>query len=188
MNWKKYSQRGLLLFSFFLLPCSGSWATVTINHAGMELRKDEVLYLSARFELSINGRMEEALLKGIPLTFAVRIEVFQPRRYLWSKTVAVITQRYYLEYLPLSQQYLLKNLNSGAQNVLPTLAVALAVLGTIVDLPVIDSSLLIADESYRGRMKVMLEHDELPLPLHLQSYLSRDWSLESSWYSWPINF
>ncbi len=183
--------RYLLVFLLLLAPLQAvqaAAASVTINQAGMTLHQDEVFYLSASFDLTINERMEEALLKGVPLTFAIDIEVFQPRRYLWPRVVAAITQRYRLEYLPLSQQYLLKNLNSGAQNVLPTLAVALAVLGTVVDLPVIDSSLLIADESYMGRMKVGLEHDELPLPLHLQSYLTPGWTLESGWYSWPINF
>ncbi len=168
----------------------GRGASVEIVQAGMRLHEDDVFYLDGRFDLRLNPTMREALLRGIPLTFVIDVEIYRPRRYLWDETVAEIEQAFRLEYLSLSQQYLLRNLNLGdkAQIVLPTLDVALSVLGTIVDLPVIDSSLLAPEETYRGRMRVALRVDDLPLPLRLQSYMSSDWTLESDWYSWPIRF
>ena len=182
------------LFFCLLMPAvaddAGDEASVEIVKAKMTLHDDDVFYLDGRFNLSLNATMREALLRGIPLTFVIHVEVTHPRRYLWDRTVAEIDQAFRLEYLSLSQQYLLRNLNldSHARTVLPTLDVALSVLGTIIDLPVIDSSLLVPDETYRGRMKVELRVDDLPLPLRLQSYMSSDWTLESDWYSWPIRF
>ena len=169
---------------------SADVARVEIVKAKTTLHDDDVFYLDGRFNLSLNATMREALLRGIPLTFVIHVEVMQPRDYLWDRRVAAIDQAFRLEYLSLSQQYLLRNLNLDrhAQTVLPTLDVALSVLGTIIDLPVIDSSLLVPEETYRGRMKVELRVDDLPLPLRLQSYLSSEWTLESDWYSWPIRF
>lgn len=162
-------------------------ANVEILSAGAVL-KDQVYYLNARFRLRLKPQMVEALHAGIPLTFSVIVEVYRPRSYIWDAQVALLEQRYELSYQALSQQYVLKNLNSGVVNNFPNLVAASDVLGTIVELPILDRNLLSPDDEYRGRMQVRLDREELPLPLRLQSYFYSDWTLVSDWYSWPIQF
>ena len=160
---------------------------VEILSAGAML-KDQVYYLTARFRLRLKPHMVEALHAGIPLTFSVSVEVYRLRDYLWDAQVAVLEQRYRLSYQALIEQYELKNLNSGVENDFPNLIAASDVLGTIVDLPILDRNLLDPDDEYRGRLQVRLDREELPLPLRLQSYFYSDWTLASDWYSRPIHF
>jgi hypothetical protein len=100
--------------------------------------------------------------------------------------VAELQQRYQLVYLPLTQQYQVRNLNSGALHNLPSLQVALSVLGTIVDLPLLDRELLADGNAYQARMRVELDIEELPLPLRLLSYFTDEWRLRSEWYEWSL--
>ena len=55
--------------------------------------------------------------------------------------------RYELEYRPLSQRYIVRNLNSGDQDSFATLYSALNNLGRVQGLPVIDDALLEADQT-----------------------------------------
>jgi len=162
-------------------------SNVEILSAGAVL-KGQVYYLNARFRLRLKPQMVEALHAGIPLTFTVSVEVYRSRSYLWDAQVALLEQRYELSYQALTEQYALKNLNSGVENDFPNLIAASDVLGTIVELPILDRNLLNPDDEYRGRMRVRLDREELPLPLRLQSYFYSDWTLASDWYSWPIHF
>jgi hypothetical protein len=160
-------------------------AGVQINQVRTHLQND-VFYLDARLGYVLTEPMLEALHKSVPLTFVLNIEVFRQRSYIWDASVAELEQRYQLEYLPLTQQYQVRNLNSGALHNLPSLEVALSVLGTIVDLPLLDRELLADDETYQARMRVELDIEELPLPLRLLSYFTDEWRLRSEWYTWSL--
>jgi len=165
----------------------GDRPNVEILSAGAVL-KHQVYYLNARFRLRLKPQMVEALHAGIPLTFSVSVEVYRPRNYLWDAGVALLEQRYRLTYQPLTEHYVLKNLNSGVENDFPNLVAASDVLGTVVELPILDRNLLNPDDEYRGRMRVRMDREDLPLPLRLQSYFYSDWTLASDWYTWPIHF
>ncbi len=169
------------------LAQEGDESSLEILSAGAVL-KNQVYYLNARFRLRLKPQMVEALHAGIPLTFSVSVEVDRPRSYIWDAEVALLEQRYRLTYQALTENYVLKNLNSGVENDFPNLIAASDVLGTIVELPILDRNLLNPDDEYRGRMRVRLDREYLPLPLRLQSYFYSDWTLASDWYSWPIHF
>lgn len=158
---------------------------IVINEVQTKLA-DKVYYLDAHIDYSLTEPMYEALHKGVPLTFVLDIEIARVRHYWLNDTVAELQQRYQLEYQVLTQQYLVRNLNSGLQFNLPSLDVALSVLGTVVDLPVLDSQLLDAGESYTGFLRAQLDIEELPLPLRVMSYFSSEWRLRSEWKTWPF--
>ena len=147
---------------------------------------NEVYYLDAQLDYVLTEPMLEAVHKSVPLTFVLYIEVFQQRNYLWDDVIADLEQRYQLVYLPLTQQYQVRNLNSGALHNLPSLQIALSVLGTVVDLPLLDKDLLASDTAYQTRLRVQLDIEELPVPLRLLSYFSDEWRLRSEWYSWSL--
>ncbi|MBK9131799.1 MAG: DUF4390 domain-containing protein [Gammaproteobacteria bacterium] len=158
---------------------------VIVREAHTEL-KDDVYYLQANIEYRFSQPALEAMQKGVPLTVVMRIEILQERNYLWSQKVAALEQRYQLSFHALSQQYMLRNLNSGSQYIFPSLDAARTVLGTIVDLPVIDGNLLEDGARYTGRLMAELDVDQLPTPLRLLALVSKDWQLNSEWYSWPL--
>jgi len=175
----------VLAFLLLLSPASLLAAGVQVQQVQTRLQ-DEVYYLNARLEYELTEPMLEALHKSVPLTFVLHIEVFRQRDYLWDDGVADLEQRYQLGYLPLTQQYQVRNLNSGALHNLPSLQIALSVLGTVVDLPLLDKALLSADEPYQARLRAQLDIEGLPVPLRLLSYFSDEWRVRSEWYSWPL--
>jgi hypothetical protein len=63
---------------------------------------------------------------------------------------------------------------------------ALAGLGRIADLPVIDAALLDPEASYRMRLRAVLDQNTLPGPLRLIAFWSSGFRLASDWYGWTI--
>jgi len=160
--------------------------------AGVEVKqvntylKGDVYYLDAQLQYVLTEKMLEALHKSVSLTFVLEIEVLRHRSYIWDTQVAGLEQRYRLDYLPLTQQYQVSNLNSGSVHNLPSLDVALSVLGAVLQLPLLDRELLSPDAIYTGRMRAQLDVEELPVPLRLLSYFADEWRLGSEWYSWSL--
>ena len=100
--------------------------------------------------------------------------------------IAQLRQRFQLQYHALTEQYIVKNLNSGAQNTAPTLNTALYYLRDIDNIPLIDQQLLNPSQHYQVRLKVSMEFDSLPVPLKLSAYMSRSWWLGSDWFVWDL--
>jgi Domain of unknown function (DUF4390) len=160
-------------------------ALFSVNDAKTVLSGD-VYHLEARLEYQFPQEVLAALDNGVTLTLVLDIEVFAARRYLWDDVIATLEQRYEIQYHALSEQYLLRNLNSGSQRVYATLAAALSTLGEITSLPILDAYLLAADESYMVRVRSRLDLASLPVPLQLKAYVSQKWWLSSGWYSWGL--
>lgn len=158
---------------------------VIVREAHTDL-KDDVYYLQANIDYRFSRPALEAMEKGVPLTVVMRIEILRERNYMWSQKVASLEQRYQLSFHALSQQYMLRNLNSGSQYTFPSFDAARTVLGTIVDLPVIDGNLLEDGARYTGRLMAELDVDQLPVPLRLLALVFGDWQLNSEWFSWPL--
>jgi hypothetical protein len=147
---------------------------------------DKVYYLNARIDFELSDKVLEVMHKGVPIVVVLDIEFQRSRKLLWNDDIAQLVQRYQLDYHALTRQYLVTNLNSGSQHSFPTLEVALALLGTVVDLPVLDKQLLEKDGQYVGSMRASVDVAELPTPLRLRAYFSSDWHLSSEWYSWIL--
>lgn len=158
---------------------------VVINQAGTEIR-DEVYYLDAGISYRFSPQMLEALHKGVPLTVELEIEITRSRSYMWDETVAELQQRYRLSYHALTRQYVIRNLNSGSRHTFPSLEAAVSVLGTVVDLPILDSNLLAHEQIYFGNIRAQLDVDELPVPLRVLALIRDEWRLSSDWYTWRL--
>lgn len=142
--------------------------------------------LDARLQLILSAEALEALNSGVPLTIELNLEVIRIRA-LWLDDVeAALTVTYQLEYRPLSQRYVLRNLNSGDQDSFSTLYSALNNLGRIQGLPVIDDALLDPDSAYRMRLRALLSTRQYPAPLRILFFWRSQWQLTSDWYQWNL--
>jgi len=142
--------------------------------------------LEARLQLILSADALDALNSGVPLTIELNLEVIRVRG-LWLDDVeAALTVTYELEYRPLSQRYILRNLNSGDQDSFATLYSALNNLGRIQNLPVIDDALLQTDSSYRMRLRALLSTRQYPAPLRILFFWRSQWQLQSDWYEWKL--
>lgn len=159
----------------------------TIQHAEVSL-VNKVYQLSADMDYKLNDDVRDAIDSGVPLIMVLDIELYKPRNYIWDKNVAELQQRYKLQYHALAEQYIVTNLNSGAQQTYHSLPAAIGSLRSVHDLPVIDAQLLDPRINYTMRLRVRLELSSLPVPLRLIAYLNSKWrKLTSEWYPLVLN-
>jgi hypothetical protein len=148
--------------------------------------QDDVYHITMRLDYRFSPEVLEAIRSGVPMVLVMDIELFRTRKYWWDKEIAELQQRFQLQYHALAEQYIVRNLNSGAQYTAPTLNTALYYMQDVENLPLIDQQLLESNEQYRVRARVSLEFDALPAPLKFSAYTSRDWWLGSQWYEWSL--
>jgi hypothetical protein len=147
---------------------------------------DKVYHLNAKIEYLFSNEALKALDNGVPLVVELTIEIDRNREYVWDETVATLRQRYQLSYEALTQRYVVTNLNSGADSYYPRRAAAVAAMGDVVNIPILDAGLLNPAEHYMARLRVRLDLDALPVPLRVIGYFSGNWRISSEWYSWPL--
>lgn len=147
---------------------------------------DGVLELDARLQLLLSNEANDALTSGVPLTIELQLDVIRMRRFMPDAGVAELRVQHELEYRPLSQRYIVRNLNSGEQESFATLYSALNNLGRVQGLPIIDESLLDANSNYRLRLRALLSTQQYPAPLRMLFFWRDQWQLASDWYEWRL--
>ena len=142
--------------------------------------------LDARLQLVLSSEALEALNAGVPLTIEVQVQMIRKRRFYMDALDAELAVRFELEFRPLSQRYIVRNLNSGDQDSFATLYSALNNLGRITELPLIDDALLAPGKDYRVRARAMLQTQQYPAPLRLVFFWRSQWQLQSEWLEWTL--
>lgn len=148
--------------------------------------RDDVYLLDADIDFRFSEASLEALQNGIPLVLEIQIKVEKPREWLWSETVASLSQRHRLQYHALSDRYVVHNLNTGLRQSFARLENALDALGALREFPMLDRRLLEGDTRYRVKLRAGLVVEELPTPIRLWAYASDQWRLDSDWYTWQL--
>jgi len=173
--------RVIFVCLFFINSVSMA-AGFTIPRAEIVLT-DKVYHLNASLEFDFSDEVLQAINNGVPLVLVLDIEFLRLRQYLWNQEVATLEQRFQLDYHALSEQFVVRNLNSGAQFTFFSLTAALLKIGEIQRLPIIDEQLLFADddENIYARIRTRIEYDALPVPLRINALISKSWWLSSVW-------
>lgn len=185
--------RHLALTLFALLVLGSGLAQDDIEREGyFEVRSasteliNGVHTLDARLQLVLSSEALAALESGVTLTIEMQLQVIRVKKYLIDSVDAELAVRYELEYRPLSQRYIVRNLNSGNQDTFATLYSALNSLGRVQGLPVIDDALLLPDRPYRLRLRAMLNTQQYPATLRLLFFWRGQWQLQSEWFEWSL--
>ncbi len=147
---------------------------------------DGVHSLDARLQLVLSSEALAALESGVTLTIELQLQVIRSRRFLPDDVEAELAVRYELEYSPVSQRYVVRNLNSGDQDSFATLYSALNSLGRVQGLPVIDDALLTPEADYRIRLRAMLNTERYPAALRVLFFWRGQWQLQSEWFEWLL--
>jgi hypothetical protein len=147
---------------------------------------DGVHVLDARMQLVLSSEALRALSSGFTLTIELKVELIRVRRWYVDNLEAELATRYELEYHPLTQRYLVRNLNSGDQDSFATLYSALNNLGRVQGLPLIDDAVLEADSTYRIRVRALLQTRQYSAPLRMLFFWRGQWQLESEWSEWIL--
>lgn len=188
----KFSRR-VAIVAMAMLVLSTGLAQDSVDREGyFEVRSastqavDGVHSLDARLQLVLSSEALAALESGVTLTIEMQMQVIKVKRFLVDSVEAELTVRHELEFRPLSQRYIVKNLNSGDQDSFATLYSALNSLGRIQGLPVIDDALLEPDRPYRLRLRAMLNTQQYPASLRLLFFWRGQWQLQSEWFEWLL--
>jgi hypothetical protein len=147
---------------------------------------DGVQELDARLQLVLSAEALKALNSGVTLTIELSLEVIRVRRFMPDDGEAELSITYELQYLPLSQRYIVRSINSGDRDSFATLYSALNNLGRIQSLPVIDDAILNPDSDYRVRLRVSLSTRQYSAPFRFLFFWRDEWDLKSEWYEWPL--
>ncbi len=175
----------LACFLYFSLAVADEDGQFVVRGAETTL-VDKVYRLNTRLSFQLSEEALGALRKGIPLTITLNIEVLRQREYLWGEKIASIGQSFQLSYHALTQQHLVKNLNTGVYTNFQTLKMALDHLSVIENFPMLDAQLLLPDEQYVARLRTQLDLETLPVPIRVLAYISSGWRLSSEWYTWSL--
>lgn len=145
-----------------------------------------VYLLDAKLHLVLPEGARRAVQDGVALTLHAEIELQRARRWWLDETIATLEQNYEVVYHALSENYLLRNLNSGEQTAYSTFDSALEALSLLHDLPVLDQSLLNPREEYEVRLRVTLDVRTLPETLRVVLFWKDNWRQRTEWYLWPL--
>ena len=181
------------LVSLLLLPVSpyAEINDVELNHGfiveSAELNSDGDKYtLNADIKFHFSKEALKALEHGIALRIDIEVQAKQTRKWLWDKKIRkkILSQR--LEHQPLSDQYLVTNLNTGVKRLFHSFHHALEYMGSIINYPFLEVAALEQGNTYIALVRASLNTESLPVPLRLSAYVSSDWQLSSLWYKWTI--
>ena len=160
---------------------------------GIHVRSAELLpveggfALEANYEISLTPTLEDALVRGLALTFVTEFELVYPRWWtlnLWNREVSDFKARHRLSYNALTRQYRI-SFGTLHQN-FETLAEALAVLGRVRRPNAVPASDVDPGVVYEAALRLRLDTSRLPKPLQVDALASRDWNLSSDWYRWTF--
>jgi hypothetical protein len=145
-----------------------------------------VWYVTARVDFDLSDEAVDALQSGVVLPIQLQIRLTKGRKWWPDKEIGTLEQSFQLSYQPLSERYVVINLNSGEQDSFATLFSALNTMGRVIDLPIIDAALLETDGKYEIGLRAVLDQNTLPGPLRLVAFWSDGFRLASDWYSWKL--
>lgn len=181
----KYSGSLLTLLWWLLIPAAAYSQGIEFKELDSTL-VGGIYLLDARIKYDFNDEILEALENGVSLRIDIIIRIKKKRKWLWDKNIREQVINYKLERHPLSDHYLVSNLNSGNRYQLQSLNEALTVLGTIKNYKLIEAGDLKVRARYSGDIMAKLNIESLPPPLRPVAYASEQWQLKSPWKKWVI--
>jgi len=147
--------------------------------------------LNADIEYPLTPRVIEALQNGVPITFFQEFRLVETfpllgRFWQWETTLWQSQLHYELRYHALSEQYVLKAVETDTQQNFPNLDGALTALGHIrgMSLP---PEFIHNHNDVMLQLRSGLDLNALPTPMRPGAMLSSKWQLTSPWVqaAWP---
>lgn len=171
--------------SVFALLCSlPLWAAGIQLQSSDGIEHDGRLSVDARFVVTLDAVHENALLAGVPLTFAVEFTLTKPRWYwAWKRVADWLEPTARIEY-KISYHALTRSYRVGVGTLyqsFDTLDGALRSLGVVRDWQIAERGSVTRrlDSRFAGDLTMRLDISKLPKPLQLSLLGESEWKLES---------
>ncbi|MGQ0710570.1 MAG: DUF4390 domain-containing protein [Rhodoferax sp.] len=152
-------------------------------------QSDDALLVSAQVRFDLPSAVEDALQKGIPLTFTVEAEVYRERWYWFDRRISAALRSYRVVYQPLSRRWRVTVAGSGAGASAPALSMnqgfeslseAMAHVKRVAGWRVADAAQMEEGVQYRVELRYRLDVSQLALPMQIGTLGQSDWNLTTS--------
>lgn len=145
-----------------------------------------VIMLSASVVYPNSELLTASLKDGVTLSFDLECIITRHRR-LWfdAQTVDLVRHRE-LSYHVVTDRYLLRDVDTGAQDSFPTLEAALGSLGAVDEWPIAVDSQLHGDGPWQIALRAGVRRGHMPDALRALMFWSDAWHRTSEWYTWTL--
>ncbi|MFM7697647.1 MAG: DUF4390 domain-containing protein [Limnohabitans sp.] len=149
-------------------------------------RSDDGVYLSATLDYVLSPGLEDALSRGMPLTFVLQAEVMRERWYWYDKKVSGVERYFRLTYQPLSRRWRLhvsatplQSIGLGVTlgNSYDSLSDAMLAVQKINRWKVADIQVLQKDVKQRLDFRFRLDLSQLPQALQFGNQAMSEWNI-----------
>jgi hypothetical protein len=178
--------RGLIAGWLGLLVCLPALAQSSAELRSVRLEQTaEGLYVVANIRIELASALEEALLKGVALSFVAEAQVRRDRWYWYDKNVAWAVRHVRLSYQPLTRKWRLSVSDGGGESStiaslsqsFDQLPEALSAVGRILRWKIADSSELQPEARHNVDFKFRLDTSQLPRPMQIGITGNADWGI-----------
>ncbi len=146
----------------------------------------QTIEFSGGYELALTPKIEEALLKGIPIEIMIQMRLYRERRVFWNARVVSWEHRREIRYHALSGQYLVayRGDDPPSRESFASLPEALRHAGVLDD-----TRHVLAKTTGKNlilKAHAVLNIEALPAVLRPVAYASMAWRLDSGWNTWTV--
>jgi hypothetical protein len=173
-------------FLIFLLLVSGASYAIQFHIQQATISKIGNGYvLNANINYPLTPRVKEAIENGVPIVFIQEIQIVKAYPLLgsywqWEDTLWSSEIRHQLRYHALTDQYVLKSLDTDSQRNFISLNAALSALGKVSSLTLPPEHM--ADTNFlHVYLKSRIDLLALPTPMRPGALISEKWQLASPW-------
>lgn len=171
--------RNMLLLALSLLVPAYASSNAEIATLRVEQGADG-LYLSSTIRLELPSLVEEALLKGVAMTFVAEAQVYRDRWYWYDKSVTIATRQLRLAYQPLTRRWRVSlGEASGLGQSFDNLQDALAGMRRIVRWKIAEGSEIDPDSRHSVDFRFRLDTGQLPRPMQIGITGNADWNISA---------
>lgn len=159
-----------------ILPAWGQEGRIALSDVEMD-RNEEGLWLSFGTRIELPRAVEEALVKGVPLSFEAEVRTYRSRWYWRDLNVASATLSWRVTYQPLTRRY---RVQSGAfSQQFESLHEALGAMQRTEGWKVANRARLAAGERHYAQLIFRLDTSQLPRPFQFGIGGQAQWDLSA---------
>ena len=187
-----YHWRRRALVAWFLAVISASFAQAqtTVKARADITRIDPVarageLFIDMDISLALNSTMKQALMRGVPVYFAIELQIEQPRWWWLDKTLVdtSLIRRLARDTLTQSWRISTGNLSVTASSY----DEALSNLANVRQWPIVPSDRFEPNIAYEGRVRIRLDTEQLARPMQMDAASRSQWALNSEWKTFEFS-
>lgn len=150
-------------------------------------QKGEFFQLSGHFDIQLSSTLENALQRGVQLSFVQAVESERARSYWLAEGLTDLARTIRLSYNALLSQYYVTL--AGVSSSHESLQDALRAVGDLRDWAVLNIRQMKRKSQYKFYVRMYLDTSQLPKPLQVNALASSArWQLDSGWQEREVNY